>query len=725
MDKHYNFKETEKEILKKGWLKSKVKKKKNFTILLPPPNVTGSLHLGHALNSTIIDILLRFHRMKGEEAICLPGTDHAGIATQNAVEKMLKKEGTNRWNLGREKFVEKVWQWKKKYGDIILNQLKKIGLSADWKRERFTMSEKYSREVKKAFIHYYEKGLIYRKEKTINWCPRCQTSLSDLELEYKEEKGNLWYIKYKVESQKSEVGNSYIIVATTRPETMLGDTAIAVNPNDKRYKYLIGEKVIIPLINRKIPIIADRRVDLNFGTGALKITPAHDLLDYEIGEKNNLPIISVIDKNGRINCSEYKKYNGLKTEEARKLIVEDLEKSGALEKVEDYVHNVALCYRCHSKIEPLPSKQWFLKMDNLAKVAQSAVRSKKVKFIPKRFEKTYFNWLKNIKDWCLSRQIWWGHRLPVWFCQDKDGKEEKFIVSSKKPSKCPFCGKCEMKQSEDVLDTWFSSALWPFAGLSKTDLKKLYPSNVLITARDIINLWVSRMIFSGLEFQNKEPFSSVFIHPTILTKTGQRMSKSLGTGIDPLDLIDRYGADSLRFGIIWQLGKSQDIRWDETSLIAGRKFCNKIWNAARFVEQQTSKLKTKNQPRTIKDSGLPSIPNGTGQIPKIQSKNQSLTMADKKILKQLNSAKKLIERDIENFKFGKALQRIYHFFWHQFCDVYIEKAKKQMLNPEKNKITGEILIYTLSESLKMISLFMPFISEKIYKILRPKKSIYD
>jgi len=696
MEKKYNFKKVEQEILKKPCKKIQKGKGKYYTILLPPPNITGSLHLGHALNATIIDILIRYHRIKEEKSTCLPGTDHAGIATQNVVEKELKKEGKNRWTLGRKKFIEKVWQWKKQYGNIILQQLKKLGLAADWERKRFTMDEKYSQAVKKAFIHYYKKGLIYRKEKTINWCPKCQTSLSDLELEYKQEKTKLWYIRYKIQDTRYKIQKN-IIVATTRPETMLGDTAIAVNPKDERYKNLIGRKAILPLVNREIPIIAHKRIDQSFGTGAVKITPAHDLLDYEIGEENKLPVIQVIDKYGKINCKEYKKYNGLPSEEARKLIVQDLNKLEYLEKEEDYTHNVSLCYRCHCKIEPIPSLQWFVKMKDLAKTAVNAVKSKEIKIIPKKFEKIYFGWLKNIKDWCISRQIWWGHQLPVWFCQNQTGisnsqfpiskSEGKFIVALNKPKKCPFCGKCEMKQSEDVLDTWFSSALWPFAGLTKKDLQKFYPSNVLVTGRDIINLWVARMIFSGLEFMRKKPFSIVFIHPTILTKEGKRMSKSLGTGVDPLEIINKYGADSLRFGIIWQLGKSQDIRWDETSIMAGKKFCNKIWNAARFVKMQC-------------DTNIQMHTNDTNINPK--------TPGDKRILKQLKAVKKSAEKDIENFEFGRALRKIYHFFWHQFCDVYIERFKKQ------KKKNYKVLSFILKECITMLHPFMPFITEKIH-----------
>ncbi len=698
MEKSYNPKLVEEKIYK-FWLKTKYfnpdklpktyKSKPYFTTLLPPPNITGSLHLGHALNSTIIDILIRYNRLNGKRAVCLPGTDHAGIATQNVVEKKLKQQNQTRFDIGREKFIQLVWKWKNKYGEIILEQLKKLGLSADFSRNRFTMDEKYSKQVQQAFVHYFKKGLIYRKKRVINWCPRCQTSLSDLELKYRQEKTKLYYLRYPIQSKANK---AYVVVATTRPETMLGDTAVAVNPKDKRYQKLIGKAVILPLVNRKIKIIAEPRVDPEFGTGAVKVTPAHDLLDAEIGEKNNLEVIQVINQQGRMNENALN-YQGQSTQEARVNIVKDLQKQGLIEKIEPYTHNVAVCYRCETKIEPIPSLQWFLKMDDLAKLAKSAVKSGQVKIIPKRFEKIYFDWLNNIKDWCISRQIWWGHRLPVWFCQKN---QDKFVTSLKKPKTCPFCKKCNMQQSNEVLDTWFSSALWPFAGLSKPDLKKFYPSDTLVTARDIINLWVARMIFSGLEFQQKKPFSKVFIHPTILTKEGKRMSKSLGTGIDPLNLIENFGADALRFGIIWQVGTAQDIHWDETAVVAGKKLNNKIWNAARFVLQQLSKHpKTSNTCLNL----------------------SSLTKADKSILSELRKTKKVVKKYIENFQFGFALRQIYQFFWHKFCDKYIETSKIQIRNPKTSKSTKKVLLYVLKETLKILHPFIPFITEEIYQKL--------
>ena len=588
LPKAYNPKKTEDKIyqlwLKSGFFNSgKLPKrhKKPYTIVIPPPNVTGELHMGHALNAVIQDILIRWKRMQGFKTLWLPGTDHAGIATQNVVEKKLKKEGLTRFALGREKFIEEVWKWKEKYGDIILNQFKKLGCSCDWSRTRFTMDKNYSLAVKEAFLHYYKKGWIYRGKRVINWCPRCSTSLSDLELEYKEEKGSLWFIKYPFKIQDSRFKSNppgslslrssqqdSIVVATTRPETMLGDTAVAVNPKDKRYKDLVGKEVILPLVSRKIPIIADRLVEARFGTGVVKVTPAHDLIDYQIGINHKLGIVQVIDEKSRITKNAPLPYQGLKVLEAREKVVADLKNQGLLEKVEDYVHQIPKCYRCNTTVELIPSLQWFLKMEKLVKMAETPVRKGEIKFHPKSFEKPYFDWLKNMKDWCISRQIWWGHKIPI-------------------------------EGETDVLDTWFSSALWPFAILGypkKTkDLKIFYPTDVLSTARDIINLWVARMIFSGMEFMKKIPFKDVYIHATILTKEGKRMSKSLGTGIDPINLIEEYGADATRFGIAYQIMGNQDMRFVKDNIAMGKKFCNKIWNAARFVLGQISKSKIKNQ----------------------------------------------------------------------------------------------------------------------------------
>jgi len=722
LPKTHNPKEIENKIYqlweKSGFFnpdKLPTRHKKAFTIVIPPPNVTGELHMGHALNAVIQDVLIRWKRMQGFKTLWLPGTDHAGIATQNVVEKKLKKEGKTRFDLGREKFVKEVWAWKEKYGDIILNQFKKLGSSCDWSRTRFTMDKNYIKAVEKAFLHYYQKGWIYQGKRVVNWCPRCATSLSDLELEYKEEKGNLYYLKYPLKDKKNEC----IVVATTRPETMLGDTAVAVNPKDERYKNLIGKTIILPLVKREIPIIADYLVDPKFGTGAVKVTPAHDLTDYQIAQNHKLKSLQVIDEKGRITKEAPTPYQGLKTTEARQKIIEDLKKQGALEKIENYTHQIPKCYRCGTTIELIPSLQWFLKMDKLAKMAERPVKRGEINFYPPSFKKPYFNWLKNVKDWCISRQIWWGHRLPVWYCQSEKKsnakREREYFVSLKKPKKCPVCGKCQPKQADDVLDTWFSSALWPFAVLGwpqKTkDLKTFYPTNVLSTARDILNLWVARMIFSGIEFVKKVPFKSVYIHATVLTREGKRMSKSLGTGINPLELIETYGADATRFGIAYQIMGGQDIRFVEDNIAMGKKFCNKIWNATRFVLLQ--------------------IPNSKFQIPnKLKIQNSRLTTADKKILSALEKTIKSVNKDLESFRFGKAAHKLYDFFWHDFCDKYIEQAKIQISNGLPNGRqdlkTIKILLYVLLTSLKLLHPFIPFITEEIYQklpIKNKKKSL--
>ena len=701
MEKQYNPKEVEGRIYRLweegGFFnpeKQAAKKAGKFSMVIPPPNVTGSLHMGHALNTVIQDILARSKRMQGFRTLWLPGTDHAGIATQNVVEKKSKKEDKTRFGLGREKFIEEVWQWKKQYGDIILGQLKKLGASCDWSRARFTMDEGYSQAVQTAFLHYFAKGWIYRSERVVNWCVRCQTSLSDLELEYKEEKGSLWFIKYPLAVSKDE----YIVVATTRPETMLGDAAVAINPEDERYKNLVGQKVILPLVGREMPIVTDRLVDKEFGTGALKVTPAHDMTDWQMGQTHNLSIISVIDEKGRMNKNAPSVYQGLKISEARQKVVEDLQALGLIEKTEEYIHQVPKCYRCDSTVELLPSKQWFLKMEELAKIAAQAVEQGKIKFHPERWAKIYLDWLKNTRDWCISRQIWWGHKLPIFFCQEN---QEKFIAASQKPEKCLFCDRCQMQQSQDVLDTWFSSALWPFATLGwpeKTkDLQEFYPTDVLSTARDIINLWVARMVFSGLELDGEIPFSDVIIHATVITKEGKRMSKSLGTGVDPMDLIEKYGADATRFGLVWQASESQDMRFGEGDILAGKKFCNKIWNAARFVLQEIGEVQFENDEK-----------------PKAQ------TAEDQNILDAFETAAKKTDEFLTQFRFDMALQEIYHFFWHQFCDKYIEEAKKQ-LRESPDEIVGRptkgVLIYVLVNSLKLLHPFLPFISEEIYQLL--------
>jgi len=661
--------------------------KKSYAIHLPPPNVTGSLHMGHALNAAISDILIRYHRMRGYKTVWFPGTDHAGIATQNVVEKQLKKDGVSRRDLGREKFIEKVWEWKNKYGGIIIQQLKKLGASCDWSRLRFTMDDDYAAQVKEAFQHYYEKGLIYRGKRLISWCTACQTSLSDLEIEYKEEKGKLWYIQYPIADRKG-----HVVVATTRPETMLGDAAVAVNPKDKRYEDLVGKKVLLPLRNREIPVIADEAVDMTFGTGAVKVTPAHDQTDNEIGERHKLPVYEIIDERGRMTAEAGKDFEGLKVAEAREKVSAALEKLGLIEKKEDITHNVAICYRSGTVLEPLLSNQWFLKMDKLAEVALKAVKSGKAQIIPENFEKPYFAWLENIRDWCISRQIWWGHRLPVWFhepkCVPKDHSEadmekcEDMIVAAEKPE-CQHCN-AQYVQSEDVLDTWFSSALWPFAGLSEQDLKDFYPSDVLITARDIINLWVARMIFSGLEFRKAVPFPETLIHATILTKEGKRMSKSLGTGIDPLGLIEKYGADAIRFGIIWQAMGTQDIHWDETAVQAGKKFANKLWNIARFIQGKAGGSEAK--------------------------KAKVIDSADKEILAKLEKLEESVGAKMKTYELGQALHEIYDFVWHEVADKYIELSKKR-----EDENVKMVMRRLLLSSLKILHPFMPFITEEIYQ----------
>jgi len=685
LDKFYDPKKVESRIYQE-WEKNgffdpdKLPKRleKTYTIVLPPPNITGSLHLGHALNAAIQDILIRKKRMEGYRALWVPGTDHAGIAAQNAVEKELKKENLTRHDIGREEFLNRIWQWKEKYENKISGQLKKLGASCDWSRTRFTMDNDYQKAVNDAFFHYREKGWIYKGERVINWCPRCQTSLSDLELEYKKEKGKLYYIKYPLENAKAEsragdlISQEWIIVATTRPETMLGDAAVAVHPSDIRYKKFIGQNVILPLINRKIPVIGDKRVEPEFGTGAVKVTPSHSIIDSEIGQEHNLDFFKIIDEKGIMLPSANENYAGLKIAQCRTKVIEDLEKQGLIEKTEDYEYNIGLCYRCGSVIENLPSMQWFLKMEKLAEIAIKAVKSGKIKFHPERWSKIYLEWLKNVRDWNISRQIWWGHKIPI-------------------------------EGESDVLDTWFSSALWPFAVFNKkNDLKNFYPTDAMVTARDIINLWVARMVFSGLEFMKKPPFKDVIIHATILTKEGRRMSKSLGTGLDPMDFVERYGADATRFALIWQSMKTQDVHWSEEALVAGRKFLNKTWNAARFVLEP------------IEPSSEALVNDGY----KIKSK----TVADKEMLKNLRDIIKKTNKNIDNFEFGQALHELYDFFWHDFCDKYIESSKLQMSDNKLKDNTQKILLYVLAVSLKLFHPFIPFITEEIWsKIPRVKQ----
>ncbi len=706
LSKQYNPKEVEEKIYsfweEDGYFKPKIEKdKKPYTIVIPPPNVTGSLHMGHALNNTIIDILIRWQRMQGKAALYQPGTDHAGIATQNKVEQKLAAEGKTRFDLGREKFEKEIWKWKDKYQKRIDNQLKTLGCSCDWSRERFTLDEDYSRAVETAFKHYHDKGWIYRGTRVVNWCPRCETSISDLEVKYVEQKAKLYYFKYDK--------NFPMTIATTRPETKLGDTGVAVHPDDKRYKKYIGKSFDIDFagIKRKIKIVASNEVDPKFGTGTVGVTPAHSLIDEKIADKNDLEKIKIIDEKGKMTKEAGKDYQGLTVIEAREKMIDWLNKNRLLEKEKDIENNLATCDRCGTSIEPLPSKQWFLKMSELAKPAIEAVKKGEIKFHPGRWKKVYLDWLENIEDWCISRQLWWGHRMPVWQSEVKSQKSKvkiDFYVGENPPA--------GYIQSEDVLDTWFSSALWPFAvfgwpssaktsGGKPSDLDYFYPTNVLSTARDIIFLWVARMVFSALEFTNKIPFKDVYIHPTVLTSEGKRMSKSLGTGVDPLELIEKYGADATRFGIAWHLTGLQDLRFKEDTILAARNFTNKIWNATRFVLLQIGDLETRTQ--------------------KLEPK--PITMADKKILNQLNQLVNSVNSNIEKYNFGHATQDLYHFFWHEFCDIYLEESKKQLKDEKLKENTQQILLYVLSQSLKLLHPFMPFISEGIWQQLGFKKAL--
>jgi len=672
IDKTYQPKKIEEKIYQfweqGGFFKPNLKsKKKPFVIVIPPPNVTGSLHMGHALNNTIQDILIRWHRMRGEPTLWLPGTDHAGIATQNVLEKQLLKEGKTREDLGKKEFVKKIWQWVKNYNQIITQQLKKLGCSCDWSRQRFTLDKNYSLAVKTAFLEYQKKGWIYQGERVINWCPRCQTALSDIELSYQTLKSKLWYLQYPLKNSQQ-----YIVVATTRPETMLGDTAIAVNPQDSRYHHLKGKTAIVPLINREIPLIEDKTIAMDFGSGAVKITPAHDFNDFEIAQKHHLPSLKIIDERGRITPAG-KQYAGLTVQAAREKILADLKKEGLLQKTEDFSHNVPHCYRCGRVIEQLPSRQWFLKMEKLAPLAIQAVEQNKIKFIPSRWKKVYLDWMKTLKDWCISRQIWWGHRLPG---------------------------------TDDVLDTWFSSALWPFAALGwpqKTaDLKRFYPTTVLSTARDILYLWVARMIFSGLFFMKQKPFETVYIHPTIFNLEGKRMSKSLGTGVDPLILIEKYGADATRFGLTYINTGVQDIKFDEKAILAGQKFANKIWNINRFIALQIKN--TKSVTGNINQAPCPQTPN------------------DRAILAALQKTTQALEKHLEHFRFGQAAHLLYDFVWHNLADKYLEQSKKQLENESLKANTIKILIYLWGNTLKLLHPFMPFVTEAIWQTLPGTKT---
>ncbi len=662
--------------------------KKPFTIVMPPPNITGALHMGHGMDNTLQDIIIRYKRMQGFETLWVPGVDHASIATEAKIVAKMKQEGITKEDIGREKFLERAWAWKEEYGGTILNQLKKMGVSCDWTRESFTMDENLTRAVKRVFIELYKKSAIYKGERMINWCPTCLTSISDAEVEYEEEPGHLWHIAYKTPDGKDK-----IIVATTRPETMLGDTAVAVHPDDERYTHLIGKKVILPIMNKEIPIIADTYVEKDFGTGAVKITPAHDPNDFEVGLRHNLEVIKVFTDDAHMN-SLAPKYEGMDRLTARKAIVEDLEKGGFLVKTENYSHNVGKCYRCHNSIEPTVSLQWFVKMQELAKPANDAVRNGDMKFVPERFDKTYFSFMDNIRDWCISRQLWWGHRIPAYYCNDCG----EMVVSEKEETVCPKC-KGKMHQDNDTLDTWFSSALWPFATLGwpeKTlDFEKFFPTNVLVTGYDIIFFWVARMLFSSLEFTGKVPFTDVLMHGLVRDELGRKMSKSLGNGVDPLDVINRYGADSFRFSLIQGTTAGNDTRYLPEKLEVGRNFANKLWNASRFAMMNF----------------------GEGNISFNESK---LTLEDKWILGKANTATKEITDCMERYDFGIALQKIMELIRDEICDWYIEMIKPRLYDMT-NETRNEAL-YTLNEvlkiSLKLLHPFMPFITEEIYMNLK-------
>ena len=669
--------------------------KPKFSIVIPPPNVTGVLHIGHALNNTLQDVLVRYKRMDGYDVLWVPGTDHAGIATQNVVEREIAKEGLTRHDLGREKFLERVWQWKERYGNRIIEQLKKLGASCSWSYQRFTMDEGLSRAVKEVFVRLWEEGLIYRGDYIINWCPRCQTALADLEVEFEEVPGKLWYLKYPLED-----GSGYIIVATTRPETMLGDTAVAVNPEDERYKHLIGKKIKLPLVERIIPIIADKVVDPEFGTGAVKVTPAHDFTDFEIAKRHNLPFVKVIDETGKMT-EEAGSYAGLDRFEARKKVVEDLKNQGLLEKEEDYKLVLGHCYRCGTVIEPLISKQWFVSTKALAQPAMAAVKYGFIKFIPENWTNLYFDWMKNIKDWCISRQIWWGHRIPVWYCK---ACGETIVSKEEDVKECPACGSTELSRDEDVLDTWFSSALWPFSTMgwpekTKT-LETFYPTSVLVTSFDIIFFWVARMIMMGLHFMGEIPFKNVYIHALVRDEKGQKMSKSKGNVIDPLEVIKEYGTDALRFTLVALAAQGRDIKLSKARIEGFKHFLNKIWNASRFV-----------------------LMNLQAYTPIQETLNiQNLPLWSRWILTELNFTIKEVREKLEEFEFDQAAMAAYHFFWHRFCDWYLEISKIYLKNPEYRKITQKILLEVLKTSLKLLHPFIPFITEEVWQYLPEKET---
>ena len=663
--------------------------KKTYTIVIPPPNITGQLHMGHALDNTLQDILIRYHRMAGYDTLWVPGTDHASIATEAKIVEAMKKEGLTKEQIGREKFLERAWAWKKQYGGRIIEQLKKLGSSCDWERERFTLDEGCSKAVNEVFCNLYEKGLIYRGERIINWCPHCLTSISDAEVEYEEQAGHFWHLRYPFKD-----GSGYLELATTRPETLLGDTAVAVNPKDERYRDAVGKTLILPLVHREIPVVADDYVEMDFGTGVVKITPAHDPNDFEVGLRHDLPVINVLTEDAKIT-DDYPAYAGMDRYEARKAIVRDLEAEGALVKIEDYSHNVGTCYRCGTTVEPRVSKQWFVKMKPLAGPAIDAVKNGDTKFVPQRFEKVYFHWLENIRDWGISRQLWWGHRIPAWYCADCG----EITVSRTAPDACAHCGGTHLEQDPDTLDTWFSSALWPFSTLGwpeqTEDYKHYYPTNTLVTGYDIIPFWVMRMMFSGLEQTGRVPFDTVLIHGLVRDAQGRKMSKSLGNGIDPLEVIDQYGADALRFTLATGNSPGNDMRFSDTRVEASRNFANKIWNAARFILMNLSD-----------DEPAPHIP-------------ENLALEDKWILSRFNALAMVVTDALEKYELGMAVQKLYEFIWDVFCDWYIEIAKIRLNGSDEaaKQTVKAVLVYVMSNTLKLLHPFMPFITEEIWQAL--------
>ena len=696
LESKFNPKDFEDKIYKNweesGYFKpSEDKSKKPYTIVIPPPNITGKLHMGHALDETIQDLLIRYKRMQGYNTLWLPGTDHAAIATEAKVVAKLKEEGISKEDLGREEFLNRAWEWKKEYGGIIINQIKKLGCSCDWDRERFTMDEGLSNAVKHVFVELYNKGLIYKGKKMINWCPYCKTSISDAEVEYEEEPTHLWHIKYKVKGEE----NRYVIVATTRPETMLGDTGVAVHPADERYKDLVGKTVILPIMNKEIPVVADEFVEKEFGTGAVKLTPAHDPNDYESGERHGLEVVEVFDETGKMN-DLVPEYEGMDLYEAREKIVEKLKEIGALVKIEDYTHNVGKCYRCHHRIEPKISEQWFVKMDTLAKPAIDAVRNGEVKFIPERFDKTYFNWMENIRDWCISRQLWWGHRIPAYYCKECGNMQ----VSESEITKCNKCGSKNIEQDDETLDTWFSSALWPFSTLGwpeqTEDFKYFYPTDTLVTGYDIIFFWVSRMIFQSLEFTGQRPFEHVLIHGLIRDEQGRKMSKSLGNGVDPMDVIDQYGADTLRFFLTTNSAPGMDLRYIPEKLEASWNFINKIWNSARFV-----------------------LMNIDGDLEYKDLKFDHLNLCDKWILNRLNNVIEEVDANMDKFEFVNVGSELYKFIWDDFCSWYIELTKVHLNsdNEVEKQASAHTLVYVLNAIVRMLHPFMPFVTEEIYQAI--------